>query len=460
MNWIQILISPANRIHYLWRRLNKYSVLSLGQQRRKLKEEPDLPQLKVTHICTYANGGAGIAAWRIHEALLQNHIESTFLCVERGNRMNLNSTFQIAKRQYTFSQKAKNKFIRIIGNNIGIININSRIQSQVLFRRLYPLIKSERITLPFAEYDILSHPSVQNADIIHLHWVGEMLDYPGFFSKNIKPVIWTLHDMNPFRGLFHYMDEEILNEKISKKLDKNILALKQKVIEDRKCKLSVVSPSVWLLKNAKSSSVFNNLAGYVIPNPINTEVFFPIETKGLREQLNIPGKNIIFLFVAQFVTFYRKGFDILSEALNTLKDLNITVLIIGNAPDVDIDGVDVKLLGSITETEILREYYSLADAIIIPSREDNLPNVMLEAMACGTPVLCFNVGGLAEVIEDGFNGLKAGKKEPDALANIIREFIISKNEYLPDAIHNFAKKNFSYKKVAEQYKDIYKSVLN
>jgi glycosyltransferase involved in cell wall biosynthesis len=419
-----------------------------------------VPKYKVTHICTYAYGGAGIAAYRIHEALLQNNIKSTFLCVERGNGMNLNSTFQIAKRQYTFFERVKNKYIRIINNNLGIINIKSRSHFQVLFRRLCPLIKSERITLPFSEYDILSHPSVQNADIIHLHWVGEMLDYPRFLSKNIKPLIWTLHDMNPFRGIFHYMDEEILNEKISKKLDKNILALKQKVIENRKCKLSVVTPSNWLLKHSKSSSVFNNLPGYVIPNPINTEIFFPAEKKGLREQLNIPGKNLIFLFVAQFITFYRKGFDILSEALKELKDLNISMLIIGNSPNVHIDGIDVKILGSISETAKLREYYSLADAVIIPSREDNLPNVMLEAMACGTPVLCFNVGGLSEVIEDGFNGLKAGKKDPGALANIIKEFIISKNEYSSGAIHDFAKKSFSYTTVAKQYKDIYNSVLN
>jgi glycosyltransferase involved in cell wall biosynthesis len=117
------------------------------------------------------------------------------------------------------------------------------------------------------------------------------------------------------------------------------------------------------------------------------------------------------------------------------------------------------MLGNINEDTLLRDYYSVADAFVMPSREDNLPNVIVEAMACGTPVLSFNVGGMAEIIRDGFNGLKAYKTEPKALSNIMNKFIETKKEYSSRLIRNYALENFSNSIVAEKYKQVYQSAL-
>jgi len=322
-------------------------------------------------------------------------------------------------------------------------------------KKISPFLTGEGATLPFSEYNILSHPKVKEADIIHLHWVAGILDYATFFKKNTKAVIWTLHDMNPFQGLFHYKEEELRNIKIASELNDTILEIKKSAIQKRKCSLSIVCPSKWILEEAVSSTVFNNVRALKIAYPLNTEIFTTHINDDLKSKLKIKEKSIIFLFVSETVENHRKGFAILIEALKQLSNLNITLLVIGYSNNIDIPGLNIISLGNIADKCILANYYSLADAFIIPSREDNLPNVMLESLACGTPVLGFNVGGMAEIIEDNFNGLKAYEINVEALKKIIENFIISKDKFDRKAIRQFALDNFSNHIIASEYIDLY-----
>ena len=418
------------------------------------------PGIKVVHISTSANGGAGIAAYCIHEALLKNNIESHFICLDTYDKQSLKSFSKIEKPKYSLIKSAQRKLLRLLTKYTGSLKMYPQYYFQTKLKKAYPLNISDRVSLPFSEYNILKHPAVINADVIHLHWVSDLLDYRSFFLNNKKPVVWTLHDMNPFQGIFHYKEDELRNDKISSTLNKYVHAIKLKAIKHRKCKLTIISPSQWLLKSATQNSIFKNVPGYNIPNTINTELFFPSRNKQLREKLNIPEENTIFLFVSQFVNSYRKGFDLLCEALAQLKSSKITLLVIGHTDDLLIKGIDIKILGSIHDNKTLRDYYSLADAFIIPSREDNLPNVLLEAMCCGTPVLSFNIGGMTEIIQDGFNGLKANKIDVRELVNVIKQFIKTKKEFSADAIHKFALQNFSNNIIAQKYIEVYKSLLN
>jgi len=134
-------------------------------------------------------------------------------------------------------------------------------------------------------------------------------------------------------------------------------------------------------------------------------------------------------------------------------------LVIGSTEQLEIPWADVRLLGPVSDDNLLNRYYSLADAFIIPSREDNLPNVLLEAMACGTPVISFNVGGMSEIIVDGFNGLKASSIDSNALLKAIDCFIKTKTLYKSEDIRNFALNNFSNKIIAGKYIDLYGSIL-
>jgi hypothetical protein len=145
--------------------------------------------------------------------------------------------------------------------------------------------------------------------------------------------------------------------------------------------------------------------------------------------------------VANSINEPRKGFDLLLDALNKISFTDVTLLVLGKAENIQTENLDVRLLGNISDDKKLMEYYSLADAFIIPSREDNLPNVMLESFACGTPVIGFPIGGIKEHVIDYKTGLLAKDISSDALAECIKQFSLNHHRFNRDWIKNYA--NFS-----------------
>lgn len=317
----------------------------------------------------------------------------------------------------------------------------------------------EPASLPFSNYKLLQHPAVQAADIIHLHWVAGVLDYPSFFKNITKPIVWTNHDMNSVKGLFHYNGDEIRNKEITAKLDKEINAIKDESLKNMETKMVIVSPSNWLLKELERSTRFHNNNAFKIHNPLDTDLFTIRKTGDLRVSLNIPISHTVFLFVSQSIYNYRKGFDLLADALNKLNSENITLLIIGYSDNFQISNYNCINLGSVYDEKKLSNYYSLADAFIIPSREDNLPNVMLESLCCGTPVISFDLGGMGEVIVNNVNGLKAKDLNSDCLGDTLLEFIERKEEFNRQTIREEALKLFSPEIIAQKYISVYKDLL-
>ncbi|HET7119413.1 MAG TPA: glycosyltransferase, partial [Hanamia sp.] len=413
---------------------------------------------KIVHISTYPKGGAGRAAYRIHKALLKNGMDSHFICLDEkpGDRyVSRPSPCEKKTEKISLFNVLKDKIKWRLKRHFNIIIISEKETITKNFKILFPKLNCEIAKLPFSDYDLLADHFVQNADIIHLHWVANLLDYPSFFKNVNKPVVWTLHDMNPFQGMFHYKEDEEKNNAVASSLDKKVKTIKRKSIRNINVKLSIVTPSHWLLDAAVRSKVFKNVKGYHIPYPLDMEIFSPVPNGSFRDALNIPKDHIIFLFVAQSTGNHRKGFDLLLEALKKINQENISLLVIGNSDNWQVNGLNVILLGSIEDERTLSKYYSMADAFILPSLEDNLPNVMLEAMACGTPVISFDVGGMSEIIKNGFNGMKAKSMNFMGLANVLTEFINSKENYNRERIRNYALENFSEKIIAEKYKVVY-----
>jgi glycosyltransferase involved in cell wall biosynthesis len=388
-------------------------------------------------------------------ALLDEGINSFFLSSD--NDTEIECCIKLTQLNNSFINTFVDKIKWRLKNHFKII-IDKRERFTDQLNRMIPDLKCEMATLPFSNFDLLKHPSVQNADIIHLHWVAGMLDYPSFFKHNTKPVVWTLHDMNPFQGIFHYNEDEIRNQAISSRFNAKVLRIKQRAIKSSKHTITVVCPSQWLLAKAMQSNLFKRSTGYCIANPLDMDIFYPVEKEQVRKAMNIPAGNRIFLFVSQSVKNHRKGFDLLIGALAKIKDQPVTLLVIGENESIHIPGLDIKMTGTIDDHEKLRDCYSVADAFIIPSREDNLPNVMLEAMACGTPVLSFNVGGMATMIQDGFNGLKAPEVSTDSLAKILVDFIGMKDQFNSEKIRKFALDIFSNGAIASRYIELYKKV--
>ncbi|RZK12548.1 MAG: glycosyltransferase [Flavobacterium sp.] len=418
--------------------------------------------LKVVHISSSYQGGAGIAAFRIHKALLKNGIDSHFLCL---NANNADRSMSKPKDDVKKLKKQSLKEIIIdkikwrLNHHFKIRLIPEKEKIEKEFQLLRPSLKCEVATLPFSSYNVLEDPAVREADIIQLHWVRGFLDYPSFFFQVTQPVVWTLHDMNPLQGLFHYREDELRNNDTASSLNRKLVSLKSKLIWKKRKQLALVTPSKWLLAAASGSVIFKNVQGYTIPYPLDMDIFQPKHLPDLKAVLNIPPHHTVFLFVAEKTDNHRKGFDLLEQALKNLIDKDITLLVIGNSPGLNIQGLQVIFFGTIEDKKELADYYSIADAFILPSREDNLPNVMLESLACGTPVISFEVGGMAEIIDNGVNGLKAKNISIQSLAGTLAEFITIKDKFDEAKIRDLALKTFSEKLISKKYYEVYQSLM-
>lgn len=406
--------------------------------------------MKVVHISTYDNGGAGNAAMRLHLGLLDMGVNSTFLCAKKST--NFKNVVEFSEKQSIF----KSTFIRTPFNAIGlpIDKCNRNLQELNKLKGDYELF-----TFPDSNADILTHAAVKNADIINLHWVAKYLDYPSFFAKVNKPVVWTLHDMNPIQGGFHYHDEVERTKNTFNSIENKLRKKKAALINT--CKnMTVVAPSKWLHNLASNSEAFKSAKHFHIPYGLNTELFKDYGKEISRQVLDLPANKIIISFVSSDVHSHRKGFDMLYEAIKKMTNLqDVVFCAVGSVPD-NFNDDRLIYLGNIKDERLMALLYSASDGYVLPSREDNLPNVMLEAMACGTPVLSFAVGGMWDVIQPNFNGQFAGELSTGSLAEALGSFITGIKKFARKQIRQNIIDNYSLSVQANNYFSLYNDILS
>lgn len=384
------------------------------------------------HINTSASGGAGIAARRMQEALLAQGVQAGFLS------KTLTLGFKGEQLSDPFFKYNKPSFISRLKNKLGW-HRKKQLQFEQLLQAIEPAIKAEIITSPESCFDLLQHPLVQQADIIHLHWVNGILDYPSFFKAIDKPVFWTLHDMNPFLGLYHYREDETRNSgKSAHELNESFKVIKKDAYQQLKA-LHLVSPSQWLIEQAKASGIFPNDTKYsVLANGLDLEMYSdPKDNDFLKQE-----EPLKLIYVSDRLENPRKGADLLRDALSQLSIPVRLVTMGAGSMQVNNPLLDVQSLGFIEDESEKVKAISQAAALLLPSREDNLPNTMLEALAAGTPVLGFKIGGLAEHITDGFNGLLAKELSATALASVIEQFHKQKQDFDRTKIKAYAQEHF------------------
>lgn len=405
--------------------------------------------LKIVHISTYDNGGAGNAAIRLHLGLLEKGVNSIFLCAKKNTGY---------KNVVEFSQKQsilKSTFIRTPFNAIGlpIDKCNQNIKTLNKLQGNYELF-----TFPDANQDILSHPAVINADIIHLHWVAKYLDYGSFFTKVTKPVIWTLHDMNPLQGGFHYFNDIETNKNTFGSVE-NRLSIRKASLINRCKNLTMVAPSKWLYNLASHSAAFKSAKQFHIPYGIDTGLFKDYGKELSRHVLDLPKDKMIISFVSADIHSKRKGFDLLYEAIKQAGKLNDVVFCaVGAVPDGFNDNNFIHM-GSIKDERLMALLYSASDGYVLPSREDNLPNVMIEALCCGTPVLSFAVGGMLDLIQPGFNGEFANEISSASLAEGLKLFITGIAKYDRIQIRQNIIDNYNLSVQANNYLNLYTQTM-
>lgn len=409
--------------------------------------------MKVLHITRSVKGGAGIAAKRLHDALCENGVQSGFL----SYNLTIDFNSQIINDPFFIYQKPS--LLKKAYLKIKFFFFPSRYQKAVFqFQKIKKELDYEIITLPFSNYKLHEHPLVKEADIINLHWIGDFVDFTIFFKNCKKPIVWTLHDMNPFQGIFHYMNDQDRNNQIAGHFDSEMKGIKEIVIQSVTNGI-IVSPSKWLLEQTKKSDVFFNWDKKWIPYSINLRLFKQQDKEALRSECEIGSGEFVVLFVADNLKNSRKGFDLLTEALQNLRNIKVTVLVIGKGEIPAIDTVKMISLGEINSSLEMAKCYSMADVFVLPSREDNLPNVMLETFACGTPIIGFNTGGIAEHTIEDVTGVLADEVSAQSLANAIAKFYETKQNYNASIIRKYAEHNFSFAKQADSYITLYNEML-
>jgi glycosyltransferase involved in cell wall biosynthesis len=172
----------------------------------------------------------------------------------------------------------------------------------------------------------------------------------------------------------------------------------------------MVAPSRWLAERVKSSSLFAKSRIEVIPNGVDANWYSPGIRCQEKEKLGFPIDRHLVLFGGKnSLHDNNKGFDLLFLALRTLPDKirkNSDVVVFGDREDWQFPDCDIKIhnLGVVTDEAFLVTIYRAADVLVLPSRQENLPNVLLEAMSCGTPCVAFDIGGVGEIIDNNVTG--------------------------------------------------------
>ncbi len=396
----------------------------------------------VVHISSSDSGGAGIAAYRLNKALLKYGVNSKLLCLHKSS-----------------SDPSVVRFnVSLFDRFIGHLPISYRQNKyQKLIRKIEQEKSYESITFPEAIFDISEHPLIKNADVINLHWVGGMLNYPIFFKKINKPIVWTLHDMNPFLGVAHYEGDYLRNEKYRNVEDK-IRELKIRAYSNH-YSLTVVNLCKWMYDYSIKSDAFKNRHHEIIPNSVNTDIFKFYDKNLIRKILQLPIDTPVIMFCSQSVANFRKGFDLLETAMHHLSSEPI-FLVVGNIDRTNhINNSRLKILGAVSDERYMALLYSAADAFVLPSREDNLPNTMLESLCCGTPVISFDNGGMKDFIVDEENGLLVKTQTGESLTDSINRFLSIRNNFDRKKIAQKANDLFSPEKQAYSYNKLYTSIL-
>ncbi|MBU2869372.1 glycosyltransferase family 4 protein [Colwellia sp. E2M01] len=354
------------------------------------------------------NGGAARAAYRLHKALLNQNIDSQMLVQCK------------VSDDYT-----------VIGPDSKLIKILNTLRptlDSIPFRFFKNKTKTLFSVAWLPSRNIINKINQLQPDIVHLHWINDGMLRIEDLSKIKAPIVWSLHDMWPLSGGWHY--QEPLSSKYQNKLNFYILNRKQKTFSKIR-NMTIIGLSKWLQDCARKSDVFLNQEVLNLPNPINTKVFKPCEKLNARNLWSLPATKKLILFGAMGATSDpRKGFNELTQALNLINRTDIEFVIFGASTPLKPQslGCNVHYTGNLSDDISLITLYSAVDVMIVPSLQENLSNAIMESLACGTPVVSFDIGGNSDLISHKKDGYLAKPYDTKDLANGI-EWVIDNKKY-------------------------------
>ena len=400
-------------------------------------------------------GGAAVAANRLLKALRKQGVEATMLVRDKSsqdpNVHSINRTW--------FQQKVN--LLRFLWERFVIFLCN-RFSRSTLFQ----------VSIANTGTDLSQHPLVQAADVIHLHWINQ-----GFLSLHDlqklvaldKPIVWTMHDMWPCTGICHHArDCEQFQQQCegcfylqSTHPDLSTEVFRAKSQLYRTAPMTFVGCSQWLTDRARQSRLVIGKQVLSIPNPIDLQRFKPMERKAMRERWKLPLDKKLILFGALNVTNERKGLAYLIKALHILQPDHIALVVFGQVKSQVAERIPVAIhsLGYVSDEEKVATIYNAVDLFVTSSLEENLPNTIMESMACGTPCVGFRTGGIPEMIDHLSNGYVANYQDSADLARGI-EWVLNHPEpaKLRETCIQKVKEHYSEEVIAGKYLSLYEQI--
>lgn len=369
---------------------------------------------KILHLSFSDSGGAGKAALRLCSAQASAGMDASMLVA---------------------SQNTHSKLVNAFYPNPGAVARLQRELRNRTFRNKIHAIKDsqKRSGYPYSpegsphRNDLVD--TLAKADVIHLHWVARFLFLPLLNSPQLadKRFIWTLHDFHPVTGGCHYPGScerytsgcgqcPLLEGNDENDLSSAEWNLRQKTFAELGDRLDFVAPSAWLARKAEQSGVTGGRRVHVIRNPLDLDCFRPHAPEVCHQLLGLPNDRPLVLFVSDSPEDQRKGGDLIRDIISKIREgINAHFVSVGSERAFS-DISDHTPLGMIADDRLLAMIYAAADVFLMPSRDDNLPNTVIESLSCGTPVVCFDVGGAPELIEDGSNGARVPLGDTESMA--------------------------------------------
>lgn len=409
--------------------------------------------MNVIHIATTDFGGAAQGMLNLHYALLERGVNSKILVAEKttniGSIYKMEPNFQtfkwsrfnlIRRIQHSFRKRGKLKTVVEYWNDkISIINAPDSIC----------------YTSPFTNYDITQHPLVKEAEIIHLHWVGNFLDYTSFFRKTNKPIVWTLRDENPGLGGFHYTSDKNNYGSYYDHIERHFLETKR-ISLIHKSNITLVALSDVMKSFCSKVDFLANKRIIKIYNPINCKTYNCIDHQVAKKVLNIEDDAFVVSFVSVSLKDHRKGLTKLLDAINQINK-SIKLLCVGINDFFDKEHSNVVCYGRIENQQLLSIIYSASDVFVTPSLQESFGKTTVEAMLCGTPVISTKTGIATEIINEDC-GIFIESVDTKDIIDAIN--LISERQYDRNNIQKRASSLFNPSIIAKEHIELYNSILD
>lgn len=412
--------------------------------------------MRILHLSTFdLQGGAARAAYRLHLALRSAGVDSLFLV-----------------------QQKTGDHPSVLRPRGALSRVSPRFAAPVdaLPLSFYPRRRHNGWSTSWFPTSLFKEVARLRPDIVQIHWTGYgflSLSDPARFGK---PLVLTLHDMWGFTGGCHYdmgcggyrsgcgSCPQLGSDR---PWDLSRLTWTRKLRLYRRMKLAVACPSRWMAECARSSPLFSGRSIEVLPYTLDLQSFRPIPQHQARELLRLPREGRLILFGASRSTSDpRKGIQFLRPALEHLKakggPVPAGLLIFGASGEEGAEPhpFPVHYLGAVHDDTTLALAYSAADVFVAPSTQDNLPNTVIEAQACGTPCVAFRIGGMPDMIEHQVNGYLAEPFDTASLGEGLAWVLErSASGLLRQANRARAEQAFDAERVTQGYQRLFEGLL-